>query len=329
MRRREFVTSLAGAAAGLALPLAARAQQPATPVIGILDGTPPDAFAYAMPAYRQGLAEAGYVEGRNVTAIYLSAEDQNDRLPGLAAELVNRGVAVIVTTGGTVSAIAAKGATATIPVVFILGADPIGFGLVASLSRPGGNVTGVNFLVNMLVPKRLELLHELVPQAAVIGMLVDPNNPNAETDTANGLAAAAAIGKQMHVLKARSEGDVEAAFQTLRQRKADALFVAPHAVFNSRRDQLIALAARDRLPTIYGSRAFATAGGLISYGTSIVDAYRHAGTYVGRILKGEKPADLPVMQSTRFELLINLKTAKAARIDISAKLLALADEVIE
>jgi putative ABC transport system substrate-binding protein len=311
------------------LPSVARAQQSATPVIGILDGTPPDAFAYAMPAYRQGLAEAGYVEGRNVTAIYLSAEDQNDRLPALAAELVNRGVAVIVTTGGTVSAIAAKAATATIPIVFILGADPVGFGLVASLSRPGGNVTGVNFLVNMLVPKRLELLHELVPRASVIGMLVDPNNPNVETDTASGLAAAVAIGKQMHVLKARSERDVDAAFETLRQRKADALFVAPHAVFNSRRDQLVALAARDRLPTIYGSRAFAMAGGLISYGTSIVDAYRHAGTYVGRILKGEKPADLPVMQSTRFELLINLKTAKAAGIDISAKLLALADEVIE
>jgi putative ABC transport system substrate-binding protein len=326
MRRRAVIAGLAGVAA---LPLAVRAQQPAMPVVGILDGTPPEAFAYAMPAYRQGLGGAGYVEDRNVTALYRSAEDQNDRLPALAAELVGRGVAVIVTTGGTVSAIAAKSATATIPIVFILGADPVAFGLVASLSRPGGNVTGVNFLVNMLVPKRLELLHELVPKAASIGMLVDPNNPNAETDTSSALAAAAVIGKKIHVLKASSESDVEEAFRALVQRKADALFVAPHAVFNSRRDQLIALAARNWIPTIYGTRAFAMAGGLISYGTSIIDAYRHAGTYVGRILKGEKPADLPVMQSTKFELVINLKTAKAYSVDISAKLLALADEVIE
>jgi len=326
VKRREFIAGLAGAAA---LPLAVRAQQPAMPVVGILDGTPPGAFAYAMPAYWQGLGEAGYVEDRNVTALYRSAEDQNDRLPALAAELVGRGVAVIVTTGGTVSAIAAKSATTTIPIVFILGADPVAFGLVASLSRPGGNVTGVNFLVNMLVPKRLELLHDLVPKAASIGMLVDPNNPNAETDTSSALAAAAAIGKQIHVLTASSESDVEEAFRALVQRKADALFVAPHAVFNSRRDQLIALAARNRIPTIYGTRAFAMAGGLISYGTSIIDSYRHAGTYVGRILKGEKPADLPVMQSTKFELVINLKTAKAYSVDVSAKLLALADEVIE
>jgi putative ABC transport system substrate-binding protein len=329
MRRRQFISLTGGAAAFAAWPRAAAAQQPTIPMVGILEGTPPAAFAYAMPAFWQGLGAAGYVEGRNVTALFRSAEDQNDRLPALAADLVSRAVAVIVTTGGTVSAVAAKAATATVPIVFILGADPVEFGLVASLSKPGGNVTGINFLVNMLVPKRLELLHELVPQAAIIGMLVDPNNPNAETDTANALAAAAAIGKQMYVLKASSARDVEAAFEALKQGKAGALFVAPHAVFNSRRDQLIALAARHRLPTMYGTRAFATAGGLISYGTSTVDAYRHAGTYVGRILKGEKPADLPVMQSTRFELVINLKSAKADGIDISAKLLALADEVIE
>jgi putative ABC transport system substrate-binding protein len=328
MQRRKFITLLGGAAA--AWPLAgAHAQQPATPAIGILDGTSPEGFAYAMLAFRQGLNEVGYLEGRDVTVLYRSAEDQNDRLPALATELVDRGVALIVTTGGTVSAIAAKAAAATTPIVFIIGADPVRFGLVASLSRPGGNVTGVNFLVNMLVAKRFELLHELVPQAASIGMLVDPNNPNADTDTSNALDAAAAIGKQIHVLNASTESDVEAAFVALVQRKADALFVAPHAVFNSRRDQLIALAARNRIPTIYGTRAFVMAGGLVSYGTSILDAYRHAGVYVGRILKGEKPADLPVMQSTTFELVINLKTAKAYGIDISAKLLALADAVIE
>jgi ABC-type uncharacterized transport system substrate-binding protein len=327
MRRREFITLLGGAAA--TWPLAARAQQPAIPAIGFLDGASPDGFAYARPAFQQGLNEAGYVEGRNVTILYRSAEDQNERLPALAAELVGRGVAVIVATGGTISAIAAKAATATTPIVFIVGADPVELGLVASLNRPGGNVTGINFLVNMLVAKRLELLHELAPQAAVIGMLVDPNNPNAATDTSSALAAAAAIGKQIHVLKASSERDVEAAFAALLSRKTGALFVAPHAVFNSRRDQLVALAARNRLPTIYASRAFAMAGGLISYGTSIVDAYRHGGAYVGRILKGEKPADLPVMQSIKFELLINLKTAKALGLEVPPTLLATADEVIE
>jgi putative ABC transport system substrate-binding protein len=327
MKRREFITLLGGAAT--AWPLAARAQQPTMPMIGFLDGTPPDAFGYAMPVFRQGLSEAGYVEGRNVILLYRSAEDQNDRLPALAAELIGQGVAVIVTLGGTVSAIAAKAATATTPIVFIAGGDPVQFGLVTSLNRPGGNVTGINFLVNMLVAKRLELLHELVPQAATIGMLVDPNNPNAETDTSNAHAAASAIGKRIDVLSASSESDIEAAFALLVQRKADALFVAPHAVFNSRRDQLIALTTRHRMPTIYGTRSFVMAGGLISYGTSILDAYRQAGGYAGRILKGEKPADLPVMQSTKFELVINLKTAQAYGIDISAKLLALADEVIE
>ncbi len=327
MKRREFITLLGGAAA--TWPLAVHAQEPSMPAIGFLDGASPDGFAYARPAFQQGLNEAGYVEGRNVTILYRSAEDQNERLPALAAELVGRGVAVIVATGGTISAIAAKAATATTPIVFIVGADPVELGLVASLNRPGGNVTGINFLVNMLVAKRLELLHELVPQAVVIGMLVDPNNPNAATDTSSALAAAAVIGKQLHVLKASSERDVEAAFAALLARKTDALFVAPHAVFNSRRDQLIALAARNRLPTIYGSRAFAMAGGLISYGTSIVDAYRHGGAYVGRILKGEKPADLPVMQSIKFELLINLKTAKALGLEVPPTLLATADEVIE
>jgi putative ABC transport system substrate-binding protein len=330
MIRREFITMVGGAAASfVALPLTSHAQQPLMPVIGFLDGTSPDAFGYAMPAFRQGLSEAGYVEGRNVIVLYRSAEDHNDRLPALAAELIDRNVAVIVTLGGTISAIAAKAATATIPIVFISGGDSIEFGLVTSFNRPGGNVTGINFLVNMLVAKRLEVLHELVPQASTIGMLVDPNNPNAKTDTSNAHAAASAIGKQIHVLNASSESEIEAAFAALVQRKADALFVAPHAVFNSRRDQLIALAARHRMPAIYGTRSFAMAGGLISYGTSVLDAYRQGGGYAGRILKGEKPADLPVMQSTKFELVINLKTAQAHRIDISAKLLALADEVIE
>jgi putative tryptophan/tyrosine transport system substrate-binding protein len=327
MRRREFITLLGGAAT--AWPLAARAQQSAMPVIGLLDGTSPDGFAFARPAFQQGLSDAGYAEGRNVTVLYRSAEDQNERLPALAAELVGRRVAVIVATGGTISALAAKAATATTPIVFINGADPVKLGLVASLNRPGGNVTGINFLVNLLVAKRLELLHELLPQAAAIGMLVDPSNPNAATDISSALAAAAAVGRQIHVLEASSERDVEQAFTALIARKTDALFVAPHAVFNSRRDQLIALTARNRIPTIYPSRAFVSAGGLMSYGTSILDAYRHGGAYAGRILKGEHPADLPVMQSIKFELLINLKTAKTLDLEVPAKLLALADEVIE
>jgi putative ABC transport system substrate-binding protein len=326
MRRRDFLGVLGGAA--VAWPNMAGAQQ-SVPVVGFLDGTSAEAFAYAMPAFRQGLSETGYLEGRNVTILYRSAEDQNDRLPALAAELVGRGVAVIVTAGGTVSAIAAKAATRTTPVVFMTGVDPVRFGLVTSLNRPGGNVTGVSFLVNMLVPKRLELLNELVPRNELIGIFVDPNNPNKETDTNSARVAADAIGKKIYVLDVSSESDIESAFAALARRNTDALFVAPHAVFNSRRDQLVTLAARHRIPTIYTSRAFTMAGGLISYGTNFLDSYRQAGIYAGRVLKGDKPGDLPVMQSTKFELVINLKTAKSYGIEISAKLLALADEVIE
>jgi putative tryptophan/tyrosine transport system substrate-binding protein len=329
VRRREFI-SLLGAA--VAWPLAARAQQSPMPVIGFLSLFPAESFApetrpYAA-AFRRGLSETGYSDGHNVAIEYRWAENQPNRLPILAAELVRRKVAVLAATGGAASALAAKGATTTIPIVFTGGGDPVALGLVASLNRPGGNVTGITFLANILGAKRLELLNELAPRAGTIGLLVNPNNPNAASDTSDMEAGARAIGKQILLLRASTEREIDLAFTSLHQ-QIDALATAADAFLDSRRTQIVALATRHAVPAIYWAREFVVAGGLMSYGASITDAYRQAGIYAGRILKGDKPADLPIVQSTKVELVINLRTAKSLGVEIRPTLLALADEVIE
>jgi putative tryptophan/tyrosine transport system substrate-binding protein len=326
MKRRDFITLLGTAAAW---PLTARAQQPAMPVIGFLHPGSPESIAYLAAAFREGLKEAGYVEGQNVIIEYRWANGHYDQLQSLAAELVRRQVAVIAATGGTVSAQAAKAATATIPIVFNLGLDPIKAGLITSFNRPGGNITGVTTQSPALEPKRLGLLRELVPQAAIIGVLLNPRNPDAELQEQDIQAAGTAIGLQLRIFNANSEDDLDRAFAALVQQQADALLVGNDTFFLSQRQQIVALAARHGLPTIYAFRSFAEAGGLMSYSTSLVDVYRQVGFYVGRVLKGEKPADLPVVLPTKFELVINLKTAKALGIKISDNLLSIADDVIE
>jgi ABC-type uncharacterized transport system substrate-binding protein len=325
VKRREFITLLGGAAA--AWPLAARAQQPRMPVVGFLRDTSLAKSTHLVLAFRQGLKEAAFIEGQNVVVEYRSAEDQAHRLPALVADLVRQQVALIV--GNTRSALAAKSATTTVPIVFVTGGDPVTEGFVTSLNRPGGNTTGVSFLTSASGTKRLELLRQLVPKATAIAGLVNPNLPQAESERRDVQAAAHAIGQELIVVEAGSDRDIEAAFATFSQRGAGALFVATGSFFLSRRERLVALAAKHRIPTIYVLREFVTAGGLMSYGTSINDAYRLAGVYAGRILKGEKPADLPVQQSTKFEFVINLRTAKALGLDVPDRLLALADEVIE
>jgi putative ABC transport system substrate-binding protein len=326
LRRRELITLLGGAA--LAWPLAARAQQPAIPVIGALNSTSPADRAHVVNAFRQGVREAGYVEGQNVAIEYRWARGQIDRLPDLAADLIRRQVAVIVVTDSP-SAVAAKAATTTIPIVFASGGDPVRLGLVASLNRPGGNVTGVSFMSAELGAKQLGLLHELLPGAVRIAVLVDPNLPITEFFISDVRAAASTIRKTIEVLHASTVRDIDTVFASLAQKPVDALMVGPSVLNNNRRVQLVTLAAHQRMPAIYSLRESAEAGGLMSYGHSITDAHRQAGVYAGRILKGEKPADLPVMQSTRFEFVINLNTAKAFGLSFPPGLLAIADEVIE
>jgi putative ABC transport system substrate-binding protein len=325
MRRRDFVILLAGAMGGR--PFAVRAQQKAMPVIGFLGSTSRSAPLVA--AFLEGLAETGYVEGQNAAIEYRWAEGRYDRLPALAAELVKRGVDVIVTQGGIPPTRAAKSATSTIPIVFAVGTDPVEDGLVASLARPGGNLTGVTFMMTELNSKRLELLSELVPQARVITLLVNPNNPSAERTMRDVQEAARAKGVQLLILKAGTESEIDAAFASFVQQHAGALLVGNDAFFNSRREQLGALALRHAVPAIYEAREYVAAGGLISYGTSLTAANRLKGIFVGRILNGTKPADLPVQQPTTFELVINLKTAKVLGLTVPPSLLARADEVIE
>ena len=323
MRRREFITFLGGA---VAWPLAAGAQRPAIPVIGYLDSGSIETSRVV--AFHKGLSESGYVEGRNVAIEYRWAHNEVDRLPELAADLVRRRVAVIVTSA-IAAALAAKAAATTIPIVFGTGADPIQEGLVASLNRPGGNITGITSISVELTPKRLGLLHELLPRAARLAVLVNSNDPNAASMITNVRAAASTVGRQIEVFFASTNREVETAFASLAQKRADALLVLPSVFFSDRRVQLATLAAHYRMPASYPSRENVEAGGLMSYGASITDRYRQVGIYTGRVLKGDKPVDLPVMQSTRFEFVINLQTARLLGLEVPSTLLTLADEVIE
>jgi putative ABC transport system substrate-binding protein len=327
MRRREFIMLFGGAAG--AWPLAARAQQPALPVIGFLHSTSAGPNAGAVSAFREGLKQAGYVEGQNVAIEFRWADGHYDRLPALATDLVRERVAVIAALGGQASALAAKAATSTIPVVFDTGEDPVKLGLVLSFSKPGGNATGISMLTNEIEAKRLGLLHELIPTALTIAVLGNPDAPGNVIQLKDVQTAAPALGVKLHILEVRSALEIDNAFAGLNQRRPDALLVMSSAFFNSRRNQIVQLAARQAIPAMYEHRLYAMAGGLISYGTDLNEVYRQAGIYTGQILKGTKPADLPVIQPTKLELVINLKTAKELGTTVPPQLLARADEVIE
>jgi putative tryptophan/tyrosine transport system substrate-binding protein len=327
MDRRTFMGSVAGGL--VAAPLAAHAQKSAIPMIGFLGSASPAQSAPFVAAFRKGLNETGYVESKNVAIEFRWAEGQYDRLPALASELVRRQIAVLVATGGPGAALAAKAATSTIPIVFTTGSDPVQFGLVASLGHPGGNATGVTIFTVDLVAKRMELLRELVPKATVIAFISNPNTPYAESEVGKAQEAARSFGQQLHVVRAATAQEIDAAFATLVQLRAGALLIGTDPFFSSRREQFVALAARHAMPAIFDLREFATAGGLLSYGASITEAYRQAGIYTGKILNGAKPADLPVLQPTKLELVINLKTAKTLGLTIPQSLLLRADEVIQ
>jgi putative ABC transport system substrate-binding protein len=325
--RRKFLATLGGTAA--AWPLAARGQQPAMPVIGFLNGLGPNDRPNLPAAFRRGLGETGYVDGRNVAIEYRFAENRHDRLPALAADLVDRKVNVIAATGGGASVLAAMAATKTIPIVFTTAGDPVQEGYVTSLNRPGGNVTGVSWFHGQIAGKALGLLHELVPHAAVVALLVNPKLPESARTRSNAQEAARALGRQLLVLDASTASEIDAAFATMRQRRAGALLIGADPFFSSRLQQIVALAVRDAIPAIYVNREFVEEGGLMSYGNDTADSYRRAGVHVGRILNGAKPADLPVDQATKFELVVNVKAAKAVGLTIPESFLARADEVIE
>jgi putative ABC transport system substrate-binding protein len=326
MKRREFIMLLGGAAAW---PIAARAQQPAMPVVGFLNAQSADSLTHAVAAFRQGLNETGYAEGRNVAIEWRWAEGQGDRLPALAADLVQRQVAVIASTGGDPSVLAAKRATTTLPIVFTMGGDPVALGVVASLNRPGGNITGITQITVLLDPKRLEVLHELMPGITLVAVLRNPNNANAQTQVQALQAAARTLGIELRFVSAATEYEIDAAFATLAEMRIGALVVASDPFFNGRRQQIVAQATRLAVPAIFHQREFALDGGPMSYGTSVPDMYRQAGIYTGRILRGEKPADLPVQQSSKVEFVVNLKTAKTLGLSFPLPLIGRADEVIE
>jgi len=327
VKRREFITLLGGAAA--MWPLTAQAQQAAMAVIGYLSARSPQDTAHLVEAFRRGLAEAGFVEGQNVLIEYRWAFGQHDRLPGLAADLVRNPLTVLVTTGGEVAALAAKAATSTIPIAFIVGTDPVKLGLAASYNRPGGNATGINILTNSLEPKRLELLRELVPQASAIGALFDPSFPAYEDQFRDVREAARALDLQVYELRASTDAEIDLAYETVARQRIAAVTVAAGPFFDTRRDRLVGSAARHGVPTMYHFREYALAGGLMSYGASITDMYHQIGLHVGRILKGAKPAELPILQPTKFELVLNLKTAKALGLKVPLTMQVAADEVIE